>query len=228
MEILLMGVLTLIIMLPWQLYIGLTFPLEYQWEQHHNFLHFTEGLDGHGQPWWYFIDRIRITINELVYLVFGWFIYRMIKGKDVNQTYLPLLVWMLIPFFVFSIAATKMQGYLLFTFPAWFIVIGMFVEELLHAKSTSLPTKRIYSLIVGSIFILALRYGLERVKPFENHAQEKLIKKELTETDYPRNTVLFNEAHPIEWMFYNEGLAYPSRPEDGVVDSLKREGWLIY
>lgn len=227
-EMLLMGVVTLIIMLPWQLYVGLTFPLEYQWEQHHNVLHFTEGLDGRGKPWWYFIDRIRITINDLVYLVFVWFIFRMIKGKELNRAYLSLLIWMLIPFLVFSIAATKMQGYLLFTFPAWFIVTGMFVENLLVVKPTSSMAKKGYWLIIGAIFILAFRYGLERVKPFEDHQAEALLKKELTDTTHPSKTVIFNEAHPIEWMFYNEGLAYPGRPENGLVDSLQSAGWLVF
>ena len=227
MEMLLIGAVTLIVAMPWQLYASSVFPLEYQWEQHYNTLHLTEALEGHGRPWWYFIDRIRITMNELVYLIFGWFVYRMVKEKRLQKEQLFLLVWILIPFVIFSLAATKMQGYLLFTFPAWFIITGVFVDDLLTAKPGSETKKKIYWLIIGAIFVLAFRYGMERVKPFADHTAEQVLKNNLTKVRYPKKSVIFNETHPIEWMFFNEGVAYPDRPEEGVVDSLIGKGWLV-
>jgi len=227
-EMLLMGMVTLLVALPWQIYASSTFPFTYQWEQEYNTLHLTESLEGHGQPWWYFVDRIRITINELIYLIFGWFVYQMIKEKTFRRSHLFLMAWVVIPFVIFSLAATKMQGYLLFTFPAWFIITGMFVEHLLTVSSSSEVAKKIYWLVIGATFILAIRYGLERVKPFADQTEERLLKKQLTKTRHPTNTVIFNEAHPIEWMFYNDGVAYPGRPEDSVVDSLRGEGWIVH
>ena len=228
LEMALMGVVTIIVALPWQLYAHMMFPLEYNWERDYNTLHLFEGLEGHGKPWWYFIDRIRITVNELVYLVFGWFVYQLFKVRKFSSVDLFLLAWIGIPFFIFSMAATKMQGYLLFTFPAWFIIMGMFMEHLIISKPRSSLHKKIYMLIIGVMMMLAFRYGLERVKPFENHEEELQVKNELTKTAYSSKTLIFNEAHPIEWMFYNDGLAYSSRPEEKVVDSLRREGWLVY
>lgn len=227
-EMILMGMVTLLVALPWQIYASSTFPFTYQWEQEYNTLHLTESLEGHGQPWWYFVDRIRITINELIYLIFGWFVYQMIKEKTFRRSHLFLMAWVVIPFVIFSLAATKMQGYLLFTFPAWFIITGMFVEHLLTVSSSSEVAKKIYWLVIGATFILAIRYGLERVKPFADQTEERLLKKQLTKTRHPTNTVIFNEAHPIEWMFYNDGVAYPGRPEDSVVDSLRGEGWIVH
>ena len=227
-ELGLMGLLMLMIAAPWQLYVQSSFPLEYGWEQHYNNLHLTEGLEGHGQPWWYFINKIRITINELIYVVFGWFVYQIFKTKSKEKEWWFLISWILIPFLIFSVAATKMQGYLLFTFPAWFIIIGMFVENLITTKPGGGISKIIYRVMIGAIFVLAFRYGLERVKPFENHLAERQLKKELTEKAYSKNSVIFNQAHSIEWMFYNNGLAYPIEPENGVVDSLMEAGWLVY
>jgi len=227
-ELALMGLVTILIALPWQVYAYSIFPLEYTWEQYYNALHLTEGLEGHGQPWWYFIDRIRMTINELIYLVFGWFLYQIIKEKTKRKAYLFLLAWILIPFVVFSLAATKMQGYLLFTFPAWTIIIGIFLEHLWTANPKSMVLKKFYLLLIGVVFFLAFRYGLERIKPFEKHTSEKVLKEELLRTTYPPKTILFNTKHPIEWMFYNDGIAYPVRPKEEVIDSLRQKGWLIY
>ncbi len=228
LEMVWMLFVTILVALPWQWYAYANFPLEYNWEQDYNTLHLFEGLEGHGQPWWYFIDRIRITINELIYLVFGWFVFQIFKSKKINKEHLFLLTWLLIPFLIFSAAATKMQGYLLFTFPGWFIVMGMFIEKLLTVQPTSSKLKKGYLLIVGAMMILALRYGLERVKPLEDHSAERSMKIKLTQKKYSPNTVLFGVEHPIEWMFYNEGLAYPMEVEQGVKDSLKAEGWLVY
>lgn len=227
LEMLLMGTVTILVAMPWQIYAHISFPLEYQWEQHYNTLHLTEPLEGHGQPWWYFIDRIRITINELVYLIFGWFVYRTWAGKTPGRESLFLLAWIVIPFMIFSLATTKMQGYLLFTFPAWFIITGMFAEHLWTANPVSGAVKKIYRLILGAIFLLAVRYGTERIKPFADQSEAKILKQQLTEQSYPEKTVIFQMSHSVEWMFYNEGVAYPGRPEAGVADSLRREGWLV-
>lgn len=51
-----------IVVIPWQLYAYMKYPMEYSWEMQFNRLHFTQALEGNGQPWWYFLNRIRGTI----------------------------------------------------------------------------------------------------------------------------------------------------------------------
>ena len=200
-----------LIALPWQIYAQWFYPLEYQWEQHFNKLHFTEGLEGNGGAWWYFIDHIRINVNEMIYVVLLWFFYDALQqeNKKLRNKNLFLLIYIAIPFLVFSIAKTKMPGYLLFTFPAYFIISGLFIERLVFQERENTPLLmsvrhvvngafqrtnffkfKVFMVVV--IFALAIRYGLERVKPFKTHETEMLAKKEMIHANFPPKSVIFN------------------------------------
>ena len=161
--IFLLGIATLFVALPWQIYAQSLFPLEYQWEQHFNKLHFIKGLEGHEQPWWYFVNQIRIDVNESIYVVLLWFAYYVYRNVSFFRQNLFLLTYIAIPFLFFSMAKTKMPGYLLFTFPAYFIIIGLFIDKLLSGKIGRRYKSKFHRLgvfVTVVIFLLALRYGL--------------------------------------------------------------------
>lgn len=215
---------------PWQLYAFTHFPIEYLWEQHFNNLHFTQSLEGHGQPWYFFVNRIRITVNEAIYLALLWFIYFTVKQKRMPVNNLLIGAWILIPLIVFSVATSKMQGYLLFTFPAYFIVLALFAENLMqeypNSDSRVIPFVRTFLAI--TLFGLAFRYGLERIKPLGQHASERAAKRELTSTGFPPNAILFNMPCPVEAMFYSGGIAYAHIPDPETMDRLISEKYDLY
>lgn len=230
-ELVIMGGAMLLVALPWQIYAYALYPAEYRWEQHFNRLHFTEGLDGHGRPWWYFIDRIRVTVNEMIYPVLLWFGYYAWKAHRMRRENLLLLVYLIVPFLVFSVAKTKMQGYLLFTFPAYFILLGLFTEKMWFVRDDEPPAKKFRSLkILASvlIFALALRYGLERVKPLADRSRERQAKQELLHADFPKQSVLFNIPCPIEVMFYTDCIAYPDLPDRNLTERLHLKNYNLF
>ncbi len=230
-ELFLLIIPILIVSVPWQIYAFSNFPIEYQWEQNHNLLHLMEGLDGHGQPWWYFINKIRIVVNELIYLILIWFAYFLLKRREFIRENLFLLVYFLVPFCFFSFAQTKMQGYLLFSFPAYFIIFGLFFNETMRMKIVNLYDLRLYRfrvLFAICILILALRYGIERVKPFDKKEIEKLSKTELINAEFPPNTILFNAPCPIEIMFYTDCIAYKIIPDNTLVNKLVDERYKLH
>lgn len=227
----LLGIVTLLIALPWQIYAQSVFPLEYYWEQHFNKLHFTEGLEGHAQPWWYFINQIRISVNEMIYIVLLWFSYYLYRNTCFLRQNLFLLIYITIPFLVFSIAKTKMPGYILFTFPAYFIIIGLFIDHLLFGRGGGIYKSgfnQFSVLVTAFIFFLALRYGIERVKPFKSNNKEWLAKKELLSINFPKKTVLFNTPCPIEWMFYTNCLAYSLIPDSDLIEQLHEKKYNLF
>ena len=219
--------------LPWQIYAQWLFPLEYQWEQHFNKLHFTEGLEGNGGAWWYFVDRIRINVNEMIYIILLWFFYDALQkeNKALKSENLFLLIYIAVPFLVFSIAKTKMPGYLLFTFPAYFIISGLFIERLVfsaHGVLRKTKFQKFNIFIVTVIFALAIRYGLERVKPFKTHEKEMLAKKEMMRTNFPPKSVVFNIPYPIELMFYASCIAYPVIPDSSLINQLYDKNYHLF
>lgn len=218
----------ILIAAPWQIYTYVNFPLEFLWEQSFNKLHFTEGLEGHGQPWWFFLNKIRMNINEMIYIILIWFVYELMKNQKYLRSNLFLFIWLLIPFIVFTIAKTKMQGYLLFTYPAYFIIIGLFVHQFLNWIEQKKKYYRIGQLVVISIFIFAIRYGVERVKPFKNQSDKLQAKQVFQAQQFKPNAIVFNVNCPIELMFYSDCIAYPQLPEFGLLDKLSREGYALY
>ncbi len=217
---------TLLIAVPWQLYAFSSYPKEFLWEQHYNNLHFTKGLEGHGQPWWYFLNMIRMTVNELIYLVLVWLLVRSNYSKKIVF----IIAWIFIPLIIFSFAQTKMQGYILFTFPAYFIAIALFIE-FLKEKIKEGKSKQIafgYKLLIFAFFVLAVRYGIERIKPFDSKEIANAVKAEITNLYFPPKSILFNAECPIEIMFYKDCLAYEVIPKIELQQKLMNDGYTLY
>ncbi len=216
-----------VISLPWQLYIAREFPLEAAWESSFNYKHFTEVIEGRTGPFYYFLERIRINYGELIYLPLIWFLWKTLKSfKDRKR--LALSIWFVVPLIVFSVAKTKMQGYLLFTAPALFIMTSEFFFMLLnYRKNHKLKWLR-YSVLV-LLLALPIRYGIERIKPFklrDRNPQWVLDLKKLNEENIEKG-VLFNYGNPIEAMFYTDLVVYNRIPEESIITDLMQQGYTI-
>lgn len=221
-------VISFLVFLPWQIYSSLMFPDEYWWEQLFNVLHVTEGLDGFGNPWWYFIDMARMVWNELIYLAFGWFIYLIFKKRK-DQKLWAILVWILIPYIFFSMVSTKMQGYVLFTAPAIFIVLGLFAERLLDfSKNTKPIFNKLNVGLLVVIVLLSVRYGLERVKPFsKNNELSWSMRIEKLADENSNQLIVINEPRYIEAMFRYGVAVYQTSPPEEELLKWKNKGYRI-
>jgi 4-amino-4-deoxy-L-arabinose transferase len=216
-----------IVALPWQLYIFKEFPLEATYESNFNLRHFTEVIEERSGTIFYFIDQIRINYGELIYLPLLWLLWEVFKQPK-NLKQLALLIWFLIPLFIFSFAKTKMQGYLLFTAPALFIITSSFFFELVEYRAIHKP-KWLFNLVLALFIILPIRYGIERMKPFENRPRNPewvLDLKRLNEENI-QNGILFNYDNPIEAMFYTDLTVYPTIPSKERTEQLLNSGYKI-
>ncbi len=216
----------IVVSLPWQIYIHLTFPQETLWENHFNALHLTEALDNQGGSFFYHFDKMRMLFGELIYLPMLWFLYKSLK-RPFNYHRLLLVIWIVVPFLFFSLAATKMQGYTLFTAPAIFIVTAIFW---IYPKRYLNRYRFRWMIYVVLFLLLALpiRYSLERIKPFEDRERNPQWAQELRALNITNpKTVLFNVKHPIEAMFYNNCSAYGHSPDSSTVESLISKGYHV-
>jgi 4-amino-4-deoxy-L-arabinose transferase-like glycosyltransferase len=217
----------IIVFLPWQLYIFNVFPVEAKYEASFNMKHITEALEGQTGPFYYFFDKIRINYGDLIYLPLLWFFYDLYKNTT-NKKQLILLVWFLVPTLFFSIAKTKMQGYILFTSPALFIITALFyfvLSEYMIIKKT----KWFYSLILFLLIALPIRYTFERVKPFENiNRNPKWVTdlKKLNERKIIKG-ILFNYCNEIEAMFYTDLTVYSKIPSKELIIELISKGHTV-
>jgi len=226
-QFLLLNITLIAVALPWQLYIFHAFPKEAIWETTFNVRHLSEGLEGQARPFYYFIDRIRINYGDLIYLPLAWFLWKSI-ANFADKKRLLISIWVIIPLIFFSLAQTKMQGYMLFTAPALFIITADFFSMLSKYKSTHQP-KWLINIILVLLIALPIRYSIERIKPFEKMERKPQWVQELKKmkNERPRKTILFNYPNPIEAMFYTDITAYDRIPDKKTIINLLQQDYTI-
>ncbi len=122
--------------LPWQVYIRHAFPLEASWESSYNFRHLLVPLEGLGGSPLFHWARMPRYFGELIYLPVIWLLVeagracfagtRRRGSPLAGDNLLPLAVWLLLPYVVFSLAATKLGGYVMVAAPALFLAEAAF------------------------------------------------------------------------------------------------------
>ncbi len=222
-------ILLFIIALPlfysWQVYTMNRFPNEAMWEKAYNFKHFFEAIEGHGHTWWYHIDKARIIWNELIYIIFAWFVSKWFLNPF-QKIYYFLGIWVVIPYSIFSMSVTKMTGYVLFTAPAFFIMIGMFIIQ----KDSWFAKNKYLKYLPIIILLLSIRYSMERVKPFQDRTSLLTEKEQILnyKKQIPNSkTVIFNTKSFIEIMFYTDFVAYEKLPSPIEIETIKKQGYAI-
>lgn len=222
--VLIITVAMVVVALPWQVYAARNFPLEYWWENGYNLKHLTHSVETHGKPWWYHLANMGRIWNEMIFFALPWFVWRIFKDKHDSTNY-ALLIWILIPYLVFSFATTKMQGYVLFTAPAFFMVLGLFFVEwcLNENRYPGMRLKWLPRLVALLIIILAVRFGVERVKPFADRDSGQEMNVILTIAKGvlgKEEGIIFNTPRYIEFMFFSDYLAYEKIPSKEEVEVL--------
>jgi 4-amino-4-deoxy-L-arabinose transferase len=214
-----------IIFMPWQIYMHQTFPIEYADTMLHNYRHMVEVLDDKRGSIFYFLGKLHINVNEVFWPAFIWFCYQL-KQRNNTTNRLALLTWMVIPFIFFSLVQTKMQAYLLFAFPALFIMLADFSVFLLEPV-TNFNRMRFQKLVFALIIILAVRFSVERIKPFQNQSKDLAWASELKKLDGGSKVVYLNIKHNIEGMFYTPSIMYQYTPEPKEMEDIKARGYQI-
>lgn len=217
--------ISLVVFLPWQLYIYHAFPYEAHQEGALNFRHFTQVLDQQTGPFYYYLDKIRINYNDLIYLPLIWFLW--ITGKDIrNLKRIAIAIWIIVPIIFFSFAKTKMQAYILFIAPALFFVTADFFY--MFKANTKLP-RWLVMIVLALLIALPVRYTIERMKPFDRIDRNPAWVRELKELDFEKNskTILFNYKAPVEAMFYANLTAYPNVPDKATITDLLQKNYTV-
>ena len=218
------------IVLPWLFYVYNSFPTEFIAMKNALMAPFSEVIQGHSGPWYYYIDKIGKLFGEFVFIALLVVFIKFIK----NQTWQMwiLLLWILVPLLGFSISETKRFTYILIIAPAIFLLIGYFINQ--KIKLSFYPNW-LQTIIYIGLIALPIRFSIERVDYFTDHTAtytaERAWKNELknfSKTVQAEKTIIFNSEKYIEVMFYSDFTAYPTMPAKEVLESLKSEGFTCY
>jgi 4-amino-4-deoxy-L-arabinose transferase-like glycosyltransferase len=223
-QFVLLIVCTLIVVLPWIIYIFHEFPQEAAWEMKYNSRHLSEAIERHSGSFLFYVTQIRIDYGELIYIPLCWFLWKLIKEKW-DYKNVVLFVWFGLPFLFFSIVQTKMQAYILFTCPALFIIIAQFyIQQYDSLKRKKKPMRIIITIVLVLLIILPIRYSIERLKPFTTFNQKPAWVTDLQQVKIKSSSILFNYHRPIEAMFYKDITAYAHLPNRDAILQLVDKG----
>jgi 4-amino-4-deoxy-L-arabinose transferase len=215
------------LVLPWTLHLLRVYPQLAFWEWHDAWAHLSETLAPPRGGAWFYLASMPKFFGELVYLPVAWLAIAAFQRRSPPLQL--LLLWIAIPYAVFSLAVTKMPAYVMIAAPAVFLAEAWFWWEL--RDRTPEATGRVWR--GGLLLVLAVlpaRYLLRPGGPFTlDHRRpawaERLIA--LREQLPPQRVVLFGVPQPIEAMFYLPCIAYDTQPTAGQAESLLRRGYAV-
>lgn len=224
---------SLIVFLPWQLYINAQFPLETAVMHEHNNLHIFEDL-GHSGSIWFHIDQMRSTYGQylLIFLIPG--LYWVLKNSEINKQITIAFFAMIIAIYSFFsiIVQTKMPA---FTYPVNSLVWILISLGIVSSFSIIVPKFRNTSILI--VLIMVCIYTL---KPWQilahrsvnniernNKIENTKIYKTIDFSGELKGRVIFNckSFTDVELMFYQNVNAFHWYPPQSALDSLIEKGY---
>ena len=130
---------------------------------YHMFTRFTTGIESHGFPWYYYLPVLFFTF--LPWIPFALPALLRVRRIDRREPERFLAVWFLTIFLFFSIARTKLPGYILPVLPALAALVGSYLSGL-HGQSSRVAARvRVLAVAGLSCMALLLLLGLLLIKP---------------------------------------------------------------
>jgi 4-amino-4-deoxy-L-arabinose transferase-like glycosyltransferase len=218
---------------PWVLYIVNQYPREAMDMLQGVVSPVRATVQGHTGAWYFYLHNIRIVFGEIIYLPLlwlAWEIFRKDSPSKVPPGYLFTALWMAVPLILLSAAATKRVNYLLPTAPAFFFTTALFLRLVWRLKPVGKATAALRYLVCFLLVALPVRYAVERSKVFFNRDTHPLWAQQLkalaAEGDQS-HTVIVDEPHAIEAMFYTGAVAYNRMPDATTIQQWQQAGWRV-
>ena len=222
----------LLIALPWTIYAWSVFPLEAQYESRYAWRHVFDVLEGHGGPPWRYVADVPRYFGELVYIPFAIAIVAVV-GRTATPALRAMLLWVALPYVLFSTMATKMPAYITLAAPAMFLVQAdcwLAIHRRWHREEK--PWRKIS--IAVALVVLAVspaRQLLSPTGPLERRDRDPQWTRDLRDLNRMignQKAVIFQVPTPIEAMFYTPYVAYEYSPTDSQFESLRERGYAVY
>ena len=238
-DMLVSGLVTLCIALPWQILIFTWYPVEAALTYNYNMRHFNETLDGQGGEPLFHLLNFDLLYGALTsfFILLG--IYLMIRNSNNRKMAWSLFGMILLIYILFYNVATQMPAYTIIVALPVFISLAAFLDMMgnfILRQDGDLFFKRLVFLTVIIIFIVfrfdfkALNdHHLSWKNPDSYSSMLVYNKKIFKELELPSNAVIFNVHghHYIEAMFYTGLPAYSFIPTQQQYEDLKSKNYRV-
>ena len=215
---------TIIVALPWQLFILFSFPIESHYEFDYNSRHFFEPLEGHGETWYYHFSVLSEQYGgDLIYFIIlpGLFFY--FKSMQSKSYKIALIAYLLITYLFFTIAATKTPMFCTIVCPILFLGLGAILDKVIEILRKLIPARIFGWFFAIMMLIIAFEImDLKRLDTWHSNDLDSwktlnvnaIIDKQLAMKLKSDDWVVFNceGNNATMFMFYTGKTAYRHYP----------------
>ena len=244
LPILLSGIVSLIVFLPWQIYIHLMYPIEAAHETSLNSQHFFEPIEGHSETtWFHFTDGLQLIYGsgDLMpfILLLGLVLLLINSPNKKHKIFISAAV--LFVYIFYTLASTKMVSFTIIVIPFIYLGLGYLIHAVFSFVEKKLKISAVHQLIsiTFTVLIAFTALNLTKVqnhhthwKPNDNHNRigkeiEVEFIKSLDDQLKGENYVIFNASITlnghIPMMFYTNYVAYNFIPTPSQIEKIRKE-----
>lgn len=239
--------ITLILVIPWQIYILYRFPIESRYEFSSFSSHLYKAVEGHGGSIWFHIQGIQSIygfgfLTQFILIISLFILYKKIKTNDYKIFIIGAILFVYI---LYTVAATKMLSFgiivsplIYIGFSALFITIIDFIET----KNFNKYLKKVLFYVLLSIIcffvfnIFDIHKNHTMYMPLENdNRTQKLAERDLIKNldnilnkdKYVIFNTTFDQGGNIPFMFYTDYIAYRCIPTKEECEVVLNKGYKI-
>lgn len=192
-----------ILPLCWIVYAMLNYPVEMSWMLKAIFHPLHLVIENNDSRWYSQLNNFAVFFGFTAYVVVCYYLLR--KKVVFTQRRFFMLMWILIPLIIFSLAEIKRGTYLMITAPA---IIAM--TTALYYEDWSWKKFKLARLTAIVSFISMAVYSIEKLYLFsKDKSRTREWSTEIKNRSYAPGTVVYNQPHYIETMFYHDVIVYP-------------------
>lgn len=244
MPIALSGIVSLIIFLPWQIYIHSKYPLEAAHEMNLNARHFFETIENHYEStWYYFTDGLKKIYGsgDLIPFILLAAVVMLVTGIKERKYKIFIAFGLIFVYSFYTLASTKMVSFTVIVAPLVYLSLGYLIYKILWYIRLKIKNaafdQTISIILLVSIAFTAL--NLTKIqnhhtywKPYDNHNRigQKIEMNFIESLDSKledKNYVIFNASIThnghIPIMFYTDYLAYNFIPTQSQIDTIRKQ-----
>lgn len=158
---------TCIVAVPWQIYCYVQFNREYVYEMNYNSKHLSEAIEVHAHDYFFYWETMKQSygggevIRWLIVLGIVLLIISAIRKNEKWKLFVPFVY--LIAFAFFTVAQTKLQGYMTIVAPLGFIFLLYPVQQLI--RHSRLANRKLPAFAITLLFVpvLYFQFGFKQV-----------------------------------------------------------------
>ncbi len=239
--------ISLLVFIPWQLFIFNTYPAEAKFEFRLNTEHFFQTVENHGGNFWFHFNAVKNIYGSgdaVPFLILiGLFLY--LKNATTKIYRVSILSAILITYGFYTMASTKMTSFCIIVSPFGFLALGTLTDSLINLLKTKIKFQK-FETLFGPIAVVVICFSLLNLSKIANYhtdwkpkdnknrnaelEQMEVIKK-LSDSLHGDKYAVFNAdirfSGHIPIMFYTDYIAYDFVPDQRQIEKIKSQSYKI-